>query len=440
MKRKINLRLIEIAILAICMITIGMTIVYYEIYQSQVKKDLRMIGETLSMTQIFTDTSSREIDALKLPVENLRITWIAADGTVLYDNDVKLGDMKNHSDRPEVQSALKCGEGVAVRDSNTMNRKSFYYAMLQQDGTILRVATGARSSLNLFLSGFPLIISVLLMVIIVCIAIAHFLTRQFLLPIQNIVEHLDDTTQMPEYKELVPLVRTIRSQHENILKAAKARQDFTANVSHELKTPLTAISGYAELIENRMVDEGQTIHFAKEIGQNANRLLTLINDIIRLSEIDLGENSITYEEIDLNEVAGACMENLQVNAKGREISLEYIGRPCMLVANAMMMRELIENLGENAIRYNNPGGHVRVYVFEENEHAVLLVSDDGIGIPKDQQERVFERFYRVDKSRSRRTGGTGLGLAIVKHIVALHDAKLTLDSEPGRGTDIRIEF
>ena len=270
---------------------------------------------------------------------------------------------------------------------------------------------------------------------------AHFLTKQLLHPIERLAENMEDTIEEPVYKELVPFVNTIRKQHENILMAAKVRQDFTANVSHELKTPLTAISGYAELIENHMVDPEQETRFAQEIQQNATRLLSLINDIIRLSELDSGEdNLLCFEQVDLDEVAGTCVKNLQMNAQKRNVTLYYEGVSCMLRADRGMISELVENLCQNAIRYNNEGGEVHVRVYYEKGQPMLSVADNGIGIPKDQQERIFERFYRVDKSRSKQTGGTGLGLAIVKHIVELHDAVLHLESEPGKGTTITVAF
>ena len=220
-----------------------------------------------------------------------------------------------------------------------------------------------------------------------------------------------------------------------------AKTTFISTISHELKTPLTAISGYAELIENHMVDPEQETRFALEIQQNATRLLSLINDIIRLSELDSGEdNLLCFEQVDLDEVAGTCVKNLQMNAQKRNVTLYYEGVSCMLRADRGMISELVENLCQNAIRYNNEGGEVHVRVYYEKGQPMLSVSDNGIGIPKDQQERIFERFYRVDKSRSKQTGGTGLGLAIVKHIVELHDAVLHLESEPGKGTTITVAF
>ena len=252
--------------------------------------------------------------------------------------------------------------------------------------------------------------------------------------------NMDDFSGAPVYKELVPFLTTIRMQHENILEAAKVRQDFTANVSHELKTPLTAISGYAELIENKMVEGEQLEHFAKEIRHNAERLLSLINDIINLSELDRTEDQIQFENLDLCEVVENCSDTLRMNAQQKNLNFSFEGEPCMIRANRDLINELVTNLGENAIRYNCENGSVDIRVFSENGRPVLLVSDTGIGIPKEHQDRIFERFYRVDKSRSKQTGGTGLGLAIVKHIVAIHDASLTLESEEEKGTTIRVEF
>lgn len=439
MKQKINVRLIGIAVLAVLATLICMTCVYYSLFQKQVRKDLKIQAQVLGEAEVFDDVSI-PMKSFDIAKEDLRITWIDTDGTVLYDNDANANLLENHADRPEVKSAFLTGEGECVRNSNTMNMTTFYYALLLDNGTVLRVATQARSIWSVFLTAAPMIVAILALIIVVCVLLAHLLTRQLLQPIEFMAENMEDTTKTPAYKELVPFVNTIRAQHENILMAAKVRQDFTANVSHELKTPLTAISGYAELIENHMVDPEQEARFAQEIQQNANRLLSLINDIIRLSELDNSENLIHYEQVDLDAVAQECVSNLTVNAGKRGVQLFYEGEPCELRADRGMLSELVDNLTANAIRYNNEGGEVHVKVLHENMQPVLIVSDNGIGIPKDQQERIFERFYRVDKSRSKQTGGTGLGLAIVKHIVELHDAQITVDSEPGKGTTMKVTF
>lgn len=439
MKQKINVRLIGIAVLAVLATLICMTCVYYSLFQKQVRKDLQVQAQVLGETGAFQNVQTRT-KSFDIAKEDLRITWIDTDGTVLYDNDADANMLENHANRPEVRSALLTGEGECVRNSNTMNMTTFYYALLLDNGTVLRVATQARSIWSVFLTAAPMIAGILILIIVVCIFLAHVLTRQLLQPIKVMAENMEDTSKTPAYKELVPFVNTIRAQHENILMAAKVRQDFTANVSHELKTPLTAISGYAELIENHMVDPEQETRFAQEIQQNANRLLSLINDIIRLSELDNSENLVRYEQVDLDLVAQESVNNLTVNAEKRGVKLYYEGEPCTLRADRGMLTELVDNLAANAIRYNNEGGEVHVKVAHENQQPVLMVSDNGIGIPKDQQDRIFERFYRVDKSRSKQTGGTGLGLAIVKHIVELHDAQITVESEPGKGTMMKVMF
>lgn len=439
MKQKINVRLIGIAVLAVLATLICMTCVYYSLFQKQVRKDLQVQAQVLGETGAFQNVQARA-KSFDIAKEDLRITWIDTDGTVLYDNDADANMLENHANRPEVKSALQTGEGECVRNSNTMNMTTFYYALLLDNGTVLRVATQARSIWSVFLTAAPMIAGILVLIIVVCVFLAHVLTRQLLQPIKVMAENMEDTSKTPAYKELVPFVNTIRAQHENILMAAKVRQDFTANVSHELKTPLTAISGYAELIENHMVDPEQETRFAQEIQQNANRLLSLINDIIRLSELDNSENLVRYEQVDLDLVAQESVNNLTVNAEKRGVKLYYEGEPCTLRADRGMLTELVDNLAANAIRYNNEGGEVHVKVAHENQQPVLMVSDNGIGIPKDQQDRIFERFYRVDKSRSKQTGGTGLGLAIVKHIVELHDAQITVESEPGKGTMMKVTF
>ncbi len=464
MKKKINLRLIGISIVAVIATMFCVTFVFYGLFQKQVRSDLRTNAEILKMTGLFeedgkdtdnedmssgeeskNDTDSSEmletLEERLSDLDTLRITWVASDGTVLYDNDASADELENHLSRPEIADALENGEGEITRKSDTMDMNTMYYAVLLDDGSVLRLSADVRSIFSVFVTAFPVILLIVIVIIVLCALMAHVLTRKILAPIAQLAEHIEDSSHTPVYKELIPFVNTIRRQHENILSAARSRQDFTANVSHELKTPLTAISGYAELIENHMVSEEQETRFAAQIRQNADRLVSLINDIIRLSELDVGDDTqITFEQLDLYEAAKERLDLLSVNAEKRNIRLSLTGESCTIRANRNMMTELIDNLCQNAIRYNNPGGRVTVTVRPEANGAVLTVADTGIGIPRDLQERVFERFYRVDKSRSKETGGTGLGLAIVKHIVELHDAEITLDSEVGKGTMITVRF
>jgi len=441
MKSKINVRLAGIAIIAILASVIGITIIYYNLFQKQVRTDLSVCAKLLKDTHYF-ETSDINVNAIDLStdIDELRVTWVDADGTVLYDNDAQKESLTNHNDRPEIQDAFSLGEGETVRKSDTMNKNTFYYAVLLDNGTVLRVATDVQNIWSVFMSAAPITALIILLIIAICIVISHILTKQLLLPIEKMAENLEDTDYESPYKELDPLAQMLRSQHADILAAAKARQDFTANVSHELKTPLTAISGYAQLLEGKMVGEEQKIHFYEEIRKNANRLLALINDIIRLSELDQKGHEPTFEEVDLYEITKECMDELRVNAQQRSINIALEGESCPIRGNKDLLKELIENLTQNAIRYNNPGGNVTVLVSKSDGQRNLIVKDNGIGIPASEQQRIFERFYRVDKSRSKATGGTGLGLAIVKHIVELHEANIKLDSAPGVGTTVIVSF
>lgn len=440
MKKKINVRLAGIAILAILATVVEITIIYYGLFEKQVRSDLAISAKLLNDTNFFesVDSDVNEIN-LSTDLEDLRVTWIDSDGTVLYDNDVTSDTMENHKDRPEFKEALTSGEGEIVRRSDTMNENTYYYAILLENGTVLRVAINAKSIWSVFISVAPITFFIIVGIIFICIVISHFLTKQLLRPIEMMACNLENTDYVAPYKELEPFSQIIKTQHADILSAAKARQDFTANVSHELKTPITAISGYAELLENGMVDGEQQKHFYQEIRKSANRLLSLINDIIRLSELDRSEREPVFESLDLYDLTKDCLEPLYVNASQRKVSLSLEGSSCEMIGNKDMLKELVENLVENAIRYNNEGGRVQVRV-ENDLRPTLIVKDNGIGIPAADQQRVFERFYRVDKSRSKATGGTGLGLAIVKHIVDIHDASIELDSAPGVGTTFKVLF
>lgn len=432
MKQKINFRLIAISVLAVLTTVFAITFVYYELFQEQIKRDLRTEAKILSAAGLSGITENKDI----IGNEEIRITWISQNGDVLFDNGAN--NLGNHLNRPEVREAFENGVGESVRESDTMNMRTFYYAVLLEDNTVLRVATEARSISSVFLSTSPVVLLIITVIIVLCVVISHLLTHQLMEPIRIIAEDIDNTTGVTLYKELNPFVKRIREQHRDIIAAAKSRQDFTANVSHELKTPITAISGYAELIENRMVDEQQQIKFAGEIRKQSDRLVSLVNDIIRLSELDHKESLNEFAILDLYEIAEERVELLKNNAREKNIKVRLTGEHCTVMSNRGLMVELLDNLIQNAIRYNIQAGTVEISVNHKGTQTELKVSDTGIGIPEKDQSRVFERFYRVDKSRSRETGGTGLGLAIVKHIVELHDGEIILKSELGKGTSIYV--
>ena len=289
MKKKINYYLVATALFVAVATMVSMTVINYYLFQKQVKEDLHVMAETIESTGIL------KLDINEIPqidVEGIRVTWIDKDGTVLYDNQNDVKKLENHGDRPEVESAFDKGTGDSVRTSATMNSNTFYHVIKLNNGTVLRVSIAARSIWNMFASSIPAMLIVTVIIVGICVVLAKSLTRKLMKPIETLAGNLEQASviqKKTEYKELVPFMNAIRIQHEGVLAAAKSRQDFTANVSHELKTPLTAISGYAELIENGMVEKEQQIHFATEIRRNVQRLLSLINDIIKLSELDSSE-------------------------------------------------------------------------------------------------------------------------------------------------------
>nr|MCR4955541.1 two-component sensor histidine kinase [Lachnospiraceae bacterium] len=373
MKQKINLRLGFIALVAIVATTIGTTMVYYSLFQKQVREDLKQNAALLEETEVFQQAYENDTPRKlnHLVPGKLRITWINKDGKVLFDNDTKVSGLSNHMDRPEIKEAFKNGEGECTRRSDTMNMNTFYYAILLDNGTVLRVSTQARTITNVLINALPVIGGIAVLVLFGCVFIGHFLTRQLMKPLEIMAENLDEVGT-PAYKELEPFAEKIRTQHENILAAARSRQDFTANVSHELKTPITAISGYAEIIENHLYDEESEAHIAKQIKHNADRLLSLVNDIIQLSELDHKNLKENFETVDLYRVATECVNDLVPMASQKQISLTCEGVSAGIHADKSLIREMIDNLVQNAIRYNKEQGSVTVHVTIENGHPVLM--------------------------------------------------------------------
>lgn len=440
MKKKINIRFIMIAALAIVVTALSAMLVYYNILKEQVFGDLKAYAHVIELLNIDDLAAGIEKDPYNPIDDDLRITLIGAEGEVLYESLLNKDEMDNHNERPEIIEAREKGEGEAIRYSATSGTHTFYYAERLQNGNVLRIGRDSVSVNRIMVNTLVIVLVIALCILFVCMVISHYLTKKLVEPIEKLATNIMLVDENNVYEEIRPFVNTIKEQHVNIINNAQLRQEFTANVSHELKTPLTAISGYAELIGNGMTGKEDTIRFSNEIHSNANRLLSLINDIIKLSELDEADHQMEMERIDLYKLAENCVQMMQVTAEKQGIRLTLQGESAMAMANKGLMDEVFYNLCSNAIRYNKPGGSVTVTVGTKDERPFLSVADTGIGIPKECQERVFERFYRVDKSRSKSTGGTGLGLAIVKHIVAQHNAALHLDSELGEGTTIEIVF
>lgn len=431
MKKKMNIRFMVISAAAIIITAVISTVLFYMVLQEQVFSDLKAYEHIVSQV----DPTELNIDK-----DEIRITWIDKDGTVIYDNEADASVMENHKDRPEVIAAQKYGETKKIRWSSTLSVHTFYYAALKEDGSVLRIAKQSSSIYRVMVNAVMIILAMSIVTFVLCATVAHLLTRRMVEPIERMADNLVLLDASNVYEEIRPFVTTIKEQHTNILNHAKMRQEFTANVSHELKTPLTAISGYAELIENGMAAKEDIGRFAAQIHKNSSRLLMLINDIIKLSELDDEELKIPFEKFDLYTLAENTIHMMDMPAQKQDVDLILSGEHVMINGGKNLIDELIYNLISNAIRYNVKGGKVYVETGMDGDHPYLRVTDTGIGIPKEHQERVFERFYRVDKSRSKSTGGTGLGLAIVKHVVAQHDASISLESEEGKGTKITVKF
>jgi len=486
----------------------------------------------------------------KLNADRYRLTWVNADGTVIYDSHVDAATMENHADREEIREALASGTGSSTRQSSTLTEQTIYEATRLNDGSVLRVSVSRATVLVLVLGMLRPIAIVLVIAIVLSAWLAHRMAKTIVAPLNNL--NLDNPMENEAYEELSPLLHRIYAQHLEIksqlrtlqhkqnefeqitgnmkealvlldstgrilsinpaartlfgagitcigedfltidrkqnmrlalqtareqgsadfrarengreyqfdlsridsdgnhhgmvilafditeqVNAEKNRQEFTANVSHELKTPLQAIIGSAELMENGIVKAEDAPRFVGRIRKEASRLVTLIDDIIRLSQLDDGTD-MPHEEVSLKVLSEEVCETLADAAKLKGVSLEIIGEDGVVNGVRRLLYEVVYNLCDNAIKYNQPGGRVKVTVAQKSGEVLLSVQDTGIGISPEHQEKVFERFYRVDKSHSRQSGGTGLGLSIVKHAVQYHHGRIILESEQNKGTTVSV--
>ena len=453
MKDRIRYSLIYMGVIAaLCAVYFTMQVFEGEMagqLKSQLRENLRLI-ETAYVGESLGDEPQK---LSKFASKDLRITLIDSKGGILYDSDAETIKMENHNDREEVIDAFAKGAGEDLRYSSTLQAKVFYFAKRLNDGKVLRLGMRQANLQQVFSKTIPYLIVLLAAIVAAAILIAIGLSRAFISPLQKLVDQLGTPEWMKienVYKEIAPLVNTIRKQDLELQltieqlsnekqKITHLKDEFTANASHELKTPLTSISGYAELIENDMAKPEDVKMFAGKIHKEALRLQSIANDIITLSKLDgqQGELFDLNEKVNLWNVAHGCVEDLSLKASKKSVSVSLDGdKAAEIQGNSKLLYEMVFNLVDNSIRYTEQGGKVAVVV----EPGAIVVKDTGIGIPEECQSRVFERFYRVDKSRSKETGGTGLGLAIVKHIAEVLHATIQLNSAVGFGTEIRIGF
>ena len=538
-------------LVGVAVLIASLTLVMGALYSYFGRVQESQLRDELSLAVVGVEQNG--MDYLKqLESDQYRITWLRADGAVLYDTQADAESMENHAQRQEVQQALATGEGESSRYSDTLLQKTVYYAKRLPDGTVLRLSAIRVTTGVLVLNMLQPILLVLAAALILSGVLASRLARRITEPLNRL--DLEHPLENDTYEELAPLLRRMEHQRRQIDRqmdelrrrseefeqitgsmseglvlldeagvilsinpaarrlldaaedcvgqdlltvdrdvalsdalrqaaeqghsefrgqrngreyqfdvtriqsegrtagtvllvfdvterafAERNRREFTANVSHELKTPLQGIIGSAELLENGLVKQEDVPRFIGHIRSEAQRLVTLIGDIIRLSQLDEGE-PMPAEPVELLALAREAAESLQSAAADRNVTITVEGEPVELTGVRRLLYEIVFNLCDNAIKYNTDGGRVQVTVTKANETAAVTVRDTGIGIPPDQQDRVFERFYRVDKSHSKASGGTGLGLSIVKHAVQYHHGAIHLQSEVGKGTEIRVTF
>lgn len=369
---------------------------------------------------------------------NTRITWISAEGTVLYDSTEDEHTFENHKNRPEVKKAFAKGEGEDIRKSDTIGEEMCYYAEKMPDGTVLRVSRTMNSAMKSAFHILPFMIFLALIMIVTAWLLSKWQIERLIRPINTL--DLEKPLEQEMYPELQPLLKRIEQSNKEKEAVAAMRREFSANVSHELKTPLTSISGYAEIMKDGLVRPEDMQHFSEKIYQEASRLITLVEDIIKLSRLDEGRVELEKEEVDLYELSREIISRLAPQAVKNQVRLELTGESVKYTGIRQILDEMIYNITENAIKYNNPGGKVSVWAGNTLQGKKVVVTDNGIGIPEDQIDRIFERFYRVDKSHSKERGGTGLGLSIVKHGVILHHGEVHVESKLGEGTRIELVF
>ena len=437
LQTKIQKNMILIIMVTLAIAYAVTTLLVYRQTVDVMEKEVRQeAGYIQAAIEISGQGYLTELDAAD---KDTRITLITEHGEVLYDSDQAYeADLENHAGRPEVKEALQDGTGSNVRRSDTLNEEMYYYAVQLSDGSILRVSKTMDTAFRTAVEVLPGMGVIGACMLALAALLSRWQVRRLIRPINELDLNIPLENEM--YEELTPLLKRIDEQNKQKDAIANMRKEFSANVSHELKTPLTSISGYAEIMKNGLVRPEDMKGFAERIYNEASRLITLVEDIIKLSKLDEGEIEIEKEDVDLYDLTREIVSRLAPQAEKRAVHVEVTGENVICHGVRQILDEMIYNICENAIKYNRRGGSVSVWVGATLKGKKIIVTDTGIGIPEDQQERIFERFYRVDKSHSKETGGTGLGLSIVKHGAMLHNAQIHVESKVGKGTKMELTF
>ena len=439
MKRKINSVIISLVVCVITLITIVSSISFSSIYEKNEIIELQNECSLVIKGYELDDISYLE----SIEDSSLRVTLIDLEGNVIFDNQLDESEMENHASREEFKEAKENGYGISKRYSSTL-LKTFYYVAYKLDNNIIRVSKVADSTLYiLFINLWPLYI-VSIVLIICSILLGFLLSKKIVDPINNI--NLEHPLENNKYKEIEPLLIRIEAQknelmkeNEEVLNASKVRQEFTSNVSHELKTPLHVISGYAELIKEGIVKDSDVKEFGEKIYSEASRMSKLVEDIMKISKLE-SDKAFEKTQLKLKNIVVAIVDSLMIEADKKNVKFKLSLNDCSISGNYDSIYSLIFNLVDNAIKYNKTNGKITIKLQEVSNNVILSVKDTGIGIPKEDLDRIFERFYRVDKSRSKDSGGTGLGLAIVKHSLIVNNATIKVESELKKGSTFTVTF
>lgn len=439
-------KLVSIFTLAILLAFAGVfTIIFYLSYERDAENHLIAQARNAAQRLDTTNSQDREWVLESQFSGDVRFTLIDAEGAVLFDSYGDAGVLGNHADRPEVQQARENGFASATRYSETLRTNTVYAAVALEDGSVVRLAE-TRDSLLAFLEG---LIAPILASLVVAVISVFFLSRLLAKRIMKPIDALDFTKPLDNeiYTEMEPLLKRIDEQQTQLKKqnlelaqAENLRRDFSSNVSHEMKTPLQVISGYAELMQNDMVIPEDRQKVAALIYDEAQTMRSLIDDVLILSRLDESAIENDVESIDLYSLALHVDQRLKSFAESYQVTVTIEGERAFIAGNATLAEEMLYNFVENGIRYNRPQGTVKVFVGNEEGWAIVRIIDNGLGMPEEMKEKVFERFFRIDKSRSKETGGTGLGLAISKHAVLYHRGSIEVQTRLGEGTSFILRF
>ena len=461
LSKRVFATIFSVAIVVIAVFTVAGTVFMQNRLVAATRAELADEAEVVAAS---LNSAPSYITLLRhLGLANTRVTLVNVDGDVLYDTEENASELGNHANRPEIVQARKTGRGSAERSSSTLGEVMLYEAVRLADGSVVRLAQAQAGYLAILETLVLPLVGLAVVGAVISLIAARRESARIIAPLVAVDLDHPKRNAANAYAEMVPMLERIETQRQELKRQMRVladndrmRREFTANVTHELKTPLTAISGYAELLANGMVEsEDDRRDFGRRIYRESGRLTALVNDILTLSNLDEAEHGDaattesvmgTREPVDLPRALDAIRQRLESVAGRAEVAIEMSCEPAMVEGVPRLIDELAYNLASNAVRYNRAGGSVDLScgVTEPADGSgprpFLRVADTGIGIEKGEQDKIFERFYRVDKSRSKARGGTGLGLAIVKHAALYHDATIDLDSELGRGTTITVTF